>query len=130
MSRSLTVVLIAAALAAPAALVAQDPAALYAPVLGEWEMTLETPRGSFTQTLSFELDGETLGGTMSSQRGESDLTNVSFEDGTLRFDVTRNFRGNYNTQSYTAKIDGDRMEGTGSGGRGGDREFTASRKGT
>lgn len=130
MSRSLTAVLMAAALAAPAALVAQDAAALYAPVLGEWEMTLETPRGSFTQTFAFELDGDALTGTTSSQRGESDLTNVSFEDGTLKFDVTRNFRGNSNTQSYTAKIDGDRMEGTVSGGRGGDREFTASRKAT
>jgi hypothetical protein len=135
MSRSTSTFLLMVALAVPkTALQAQDAATRYAPVLGEWEMTLETQRGSFTQLFVFTLEDDELTGTLSSQRGENDMSDVSFENGVLEFSVVRNFRGNSMTQSFSAKIDGDEMTGTMSGGRGGrgggNREFTARRTST
>ena len=97
-------------------------------VLGSWEMTMETPRGSMTQVFTFVEAGGALAGTASARMGESDLQNVSFEDGTLRFEVVRNFRGNSMTQSFSAAIRGAEMNGMISGGRGGERAFTAKRR--
>lgn len=95
MSRSALVLLAAAALAVPAAeLSAQDPETRYAPVLGSWESTFETPGGTFTQTFVFRVENGALAGMVSGSRGgDTELENVSFEDGTLTFKVTREFRG-------------------------------------
>lgn len=135
MVRSAFALLAAALLAWPAAgLSAQEE------VVGEWEMSIQTGRGSFTQTFAFTMEDGALKGTVTNQMGGTervtDLSNVKFEDGTLTFDVTRTFRDNSFTQSYTATIDGDEMTGTitggrggrGGGGRGGPQEFTAIRK--
>ncbi len=65
-----------------------------------------------------------------SQRGDNPLKNVSFVDGKLTFDVERSFGERSFSQSFTATIEGDEMKGTMSGGRGGDRPFTAKRKAT
>ncbi|NIM50790.1 MAG: hypothetical protein GTN62_10350 [Gemmatimonadales bacterium] len=133
MPRSMMTVLLTAALATPAgSLAAQEESAAdrYKPVLGEWEMTMETPRGSFTQQFVFTLDGDVLKGTVESQRGSFDLKNVSFEGGRLTFELERSFGDRSFTQSFTATIEGDEMKGTFSGGRGGDRPYTATRKKT
>ncbi len=132
MSRSTLAIFLAAVLATPAALVAQDSSAASSlkAVLGEWEMTTETPRGSRTQQFVFTLDGDMLKGTVSSQRGDTPLKNVSFVDGKLTFDLERTFGERSFSQSFSATIEGDEMKGTVSGGRGGDRPFTAKRKAT
>lgn len=96
-------------------------------VLGAWEMTLETPRGSMTQTLTFVADGDELTGSATARNGSIRLQNVAFEDGRITFQVTRTLRNREITQSYSATIQGDQMTGTVSGGRGGGREFTAVR---
>ena len=94
-------------------------------------MTLETPRGSMTQTLTFVADGDQLKGTASAPNGSTELQGVAFQDGEITFQVTRTFRNREMTQSFTATIDGDHMTGTISGGRGGgQREFTAVRSTT
>ena len=127
MSRSVLTMVVSAALALPASsLVAQDAAGKYEPVLGVWESTMETPRGSFTQEFVFKLDSDKLVGTVTSQMGASDLSNVSFEDGVLKFDVLREFNGRSFSSSYTATIEGGMMKGTSSSQRG-EREFTATR---
>lgn len=96
-------------------------------VLGAWEMTVETPRGSMTQTLTFEADGQELTGSATAPNGTVQLRNISFEESRVTFQVTRSFRNREMTQSYSATIEGDQMTGTISGGRGGGREFTAVR---
>ncbi|MYH50038.1 MAG: hypothetical protein F4151_11060 [Gammaproteobacteria bacterium] len=99
----------------------------FSAVLGAWEMTLETPRGSVTQTLTFAADGDALAGSATARNGTIQLQNVAFEDGRITFQVTRTLRNREITQSYSATIEGDQMTGTVSGARGGDREFTAMR---
>lgn len=131
MKRSVPVAVLMAALMIPALLAAQESAAAkYAAVLGQWESTIETPRGAFTQTFSFSLDGDKLVGTVSGRGGETALKNVKLEEGTLTFEIERNFAGNTMVQSVTATIAGSEMNGTQSGGRGGDRPFKAAKKAT
>ena len=108
---------------------AQD-ASDFSAVLGAWEMTLETPRGSVTQTLTFVAEDDELTGTATAPNGTAQLQNVAFADGNLTFQVTRSMRNREITQSFTATIAGDQMTGTISGGRGGGREFTAVRSST
>lgn len=102
----------------------------FSAVLGSWEMTLETPRGSMTQTMTFVADGEELTGSATARNGTTQLQNVAFEEGRITFQVTRTFRNREITQSFSATIDGDQMTGTVSGARGGAREFTAVRSST
>jgi len=65
------------------------------------------------------------------QFGTTELTNITFEDGALTFDVTRTFRDNSFTQTYSGTIEGGQMTGTVEGGRGGrgggPTEFTMER---
>ncbi|MCY4647805.1 MAG: hypothetical protein OXE73_13130 [Gammaproteobacteria bacterium] len=130
MSRSIATALAVLLIPASAtALSAQNPTD-FAAVLGAWEMTLETPRGSITQTLTFAAEGDQLEGTLTAPNGSVELQEVAFQDGTLTFRVTRNMRNRQIAQSFTATIDGDQMTGTISGGRGGGREFTAMRSTT
>ena len=102
----------------------------FSAVLGAWEMTLETPRGSMTQTLTFVADGDELSGSAMARNGTIQLQSIAFEDGRLTFQVTRTLRNREITQSYSATIQGDQMTGTIPGGRGGAREFTAVRSTT
>ena len=102
----------------------------FSAVLGAWEMTLETPRGSMTQTLTFASDGDALTGSATARNGTTQLQNVSFEDGRITFQVTRTLRNREITQSYSATVEGNQRTGTISGGRGGGREFTAVRSTT
>ena len=130
MSRFIAVpILLLLASATATDLSAQD-ASDFSAVLGAWEMTLETPRGSVTQTLTFVAEDDELTGTATAPNGTAQLQNVAFADGNLTFQVTRSMRNREITQSFTATIAGDQMTGTISGGRGGGREFTAVRSST
>ena len=130
MSRFIAVpILLLLASATATDLSAQD-ASDFSAVLGAWEMTLETPRGSVTQTLTFVAEDDELTGTATAPNGTTQLQNVAFADGNLTFQVTRSMRNREITQSFTATIAGDQMTGTISGGRGGGREFTAVRSST
>lgn len=114
----------------PATGASAQTSADFSAVLGAWEMTLETPRGSVTQTLTFTAEGDELKGSAMAPNGTIQLQNVSFEDGRITFQVTRTLRNREITQSYSATIQGEQMTGTISGGRGGGREFTAVRSST
>lgn len=118
-------ILIAAAVAlalAPAALAADN-----APVLGKWESTTETPQRTFQVVFEFtEADGE-LKGAWSNPRGRSgELTNVSWDGETLKYERDIEAGGQVFRLYYEATVDGDTMTGKMTTPRG-EREFTATR---
>ncbi len=118
-------VLIAAVVAlalAPAALAADNAA-----VLGKWESTTETPQRTFQVVFEFtEVDGE-LKGTWSNPRGRSgELTNVSWDGETVKYERDLEAGGQVFRLSYEATVDGDTMSGKMTTPRG-EREFTATR---
>ena len=124
MKLGLVVVALVAALWHPQAAGAQDAQ----DVVGTWESTLETPRGTVTQEYVFVLDDRGLTGTVSGRGGPVALEDVRYEDGTLTFKVVREMRGNSRVTEITAVVDGDTLVGTLSGGRGGSRDFSAKRR--
>lgn len=107
---------------------------------GIWQVFSEGRRGSVTQTLTVQQEGSTLTGTISfagggprgGGRGAPDPIEIS--DGTVdgvsfSFTVSFDFGGGEPiTQTFTGTYEGDFMEGTIQGGRGGGaRPFMGTR---
>lgn len=86
-------------------------------VVGEWEFKNQMKAAI---TISKEADGK-LAGTWTGQRGESTLSDISFENNTLKFTQTANFNGQEMKTTYEGKVEGTKITGKGQGGRG---EFT------
>lgn len=129
MKLSASTALFLAATVFPVATAAQGSSSSpYSAFIGQWESNAETPRGVITQVFSFSMNGDQLAGTVSGRGGEVPLKNLRVEGGSLMFEIERNFGGNTMVQSVTAKVEGDELTGTMSGGRGGDRPFKAIRK--
>jgi hypothetical protein len=102
--------------------------ALAADFNGKW--TADVPgRNGNTQTVTFDfhVDGSTLTGKVTNQRGDMDISNGKVDGDTISFDTTMNFNGNSMTQSYkgmaqpdgTIKFTRAMSGGMGGGGNGG-----------
>jgi hypothetical protein len=91
----------------PKAIAAEEPAK----VGGTWEMTVETPRGTSTQTLTIQQDGGTIKGTLKGQRGEAPLEG-SIAGGKISFTVKRETPNGTFTVEYSGTVTGDSMSGT------------------
>jgi len=83
-------------------------------VVGEWEFKNQMKA---TMTISKEADGK-LAGTWSTQRGESQLSDITFEGGKLKFVQTNNFNGQEMKTTYEGKVEGTKITGKGQGRRG------------
>ena len=117
----LTAIVIAFALANSSA--AADNSA----VVGKWSMELSFQGQSRQIDLEFmEKDGELSGTVAGRQGGTNELSDVSWDGETLAFARNINRQGQEFSISYSAKIDGDEMEGTMTTPRG-ERPFTAKR---
>jgi hypothetical protein len=85
--------------------------------------------------MNLKADGDKLTGTVTSPRGDSDITDGKIDGDNISFKVVREFNGNQMTSSYKGKVDGDTihfsvtMEGGNMGGAGHAREFDAKRAG-
>ncbi len=133
-SALLTALLTAAVLAtAPAPASAQSLA-------GTWELTSETGRGTRTSTLTLAVDGMTLTGTLTftggGRRGGGggggpqsiEISGGTIEGNAFTFTVTRTFGDNSFAQVYSGTFEGNTIQGTIEGGRGGGgRPFTGTR---
>jgi hypothetical protein len=109
------------ALAFAIAAAAQDGAK----VDGSWEMTMQSQRGTMTETLTFQQDGNTLKGTAKGQRGESALEG-KVDGNKIHFSVHRTTPNGERIVEYNGTVDGDSMKGTVKFGEN-EREWTATR---
>src|SRR5207237_10620477 len=80
-------------------------------VAGDWDVTINSPQGANTVTVSFKQDGEKVSGLFKSQMGE-----LPFEGGTvtgndLKFAFTINAQGQAILIAMTGKVEGDTMTG-------------------
>lgn len=78
---------------------------------GTWAMSVETPRGTMTQTLTIQQDGGTIKGTLKNQRGDAPLAG-SVTGNKVSFTVKRETPNGTFTLEYSGTIDGDSMQGT------------------
>jgi len=89
------------------AIAADEPAK----VAGTWEMSVEGPRGTFTQTLTIQQEGSSIKGTLTGRRGESPLEG-SVTGNKISFTVQRETPNGTFTLEYAGTVDGDSMKGT------------------
>lgn len=109
------------------ATVAQDAAK----VAGNWDVSMTTQRGSFTQQLTLQQDGGKLTGTMKGRRGGDSKVEGTVDGNNIKFTVTRQTQdGQTRTQDYTGTVDGDSMKGSTTmtfGGNSNKLDWTAKR---
>ena len=98
-----------------------------AKVAGTWEMTSQGRRGTRTQTLTIQQDGNTIKGTVKGQRGEAPLEG-SVTGNKINFKITRETPNGSFTIEYTGTVDGDSLKGTSHSERF-DGEWSAKRTG-
>ena len=101
-------------------------------ITGTWDLTTSSPRGDRTITFTFAQDGNTVTGTalmpMMGRGGpggppgggepqEIEISDGSFENGTLTFSITMGMGDRSFTQTYVATtVTATTMEGTITGG--------------
>lgn len=99
-------------------------------VTGNWEMSFETPNGTRTSTWVLEQTGNTIKGTLKSQRGGNVVETPvegTMDGDTVRLVVTRERPdGQKMTMTYAGTVSGDTMKGTIKMGEN-EREWTAKR---
>jgi hypothetical protein len=85
-------------------------------VVGEWEFKSQTPARSTTATMTITKNAEgKLAGTWSTQRGESQLSDVTFEGGKLKFVLSNNFGGQDMKTTYEGGVEGTKITGKSKG---------------
>jgi len=102
---------------------------------GTWQITTEGRRGPQTLTLTLQQAGNAITGTITGGGGGGGAgapPPAAISDGTVTgaaftFTVTREFNGNSISQKYTGTYEGDMMQGSIEGGRGGAQPFTGTR---
>jgi hypothetical protein len=83
-------------------------------VVGEWEFKSQTQARSTTATMTITKSAEgKLAGTWSTQRGESQLSDITFEGGKLKFVQVNNFGGQEMKTTYEGTVDGTKLSGKG-----------------
>jgi hypothetical protein len=104
--------------------------ALAADFSGKWTADVQGRNGTQTITFNFKVDGSTLTGTVTTPRGDTDISNGKVDGDNISFDQVLNFNGNSITLNYKGTADGDTIKFTRTFGGGGDRppqEFVAKR---
>ena len=88
-------------------------AALAADVTGKW--TAQVPgRGGQMRQMTFNLkaDGANLTGSVTTQRGDSDIADGKIDGDNISFSQTMDFGGNQVKLIYKGKVSGDTIEFT------------------
>ncbi len=86
--------------------------ALAADPTGTWKWTTQSPNGEIATTLKLESKDGKLAGAYSNQFGDTTISNATFKDDVLAFDVVREFDGNKFVVKYRGKLQGDAIKGT------------------
>jgi len=121
MSRCLLLMLIAVACAIP--ILAQGDG-----VAGSWDLTLNSPQGTFNLQFNLKQDGEKLSGVVKSQRGERPVEGtVKGKDVTIKW--TTKYEDNDLPITLTGTLDGSTMKGSADYGGFAQGDFSAKRAG-
>ncbi len=99
-----------------------------ADVSGDWELTMQTQRGEFTQNIHFEQEGEKLIVTMEGRGGGEFTGEGTIKGNDIEWTITRSTPKGEFTSTYQGVVEGDSMSGTVEMGQFGSIEWTAERK--
>lgn len=80
-------------------------------VAGSWQISVENPRGTMTQTLTIQQDGGAIKGAIKGPRGEAPLEGA-VAGNKINFTVKRETPNGTFILEYAGTVDGDSMAGT------------------
>src|SRR5712692_3836899 len=103
-----------------------SPAFAQTTVVGDWEMTINSPQGSNTTKVTFKQDGEKVDGLFKGPQGELPFTGT-LTGSDLKFNFTIQFQGQPLEIAMTGKVEADAMTGKASFGGMVDGDWTAKR---
>ncbi len=85
-------------------------------VVGEWEFKSQMRKRTMnaTMTITKTEDGK-YEGTWSAQRGQSELSDITFENGKMKFVQTSSFGGQEMKTTYEGTVEGAKLTGKGTG---------------
>jgi hypothetical protein len=90
-----------------------------ADVSGEWELTIQSPRGPMTLTAKFTQEGEKLTVTMTGPRGGESSGEGTIQGNAIQWSITRKGpEGNEFTITYKGTVEGTTMSGSSENPRG------------
>src|SRR5712671_1176811 len=113
-------------IAASVAGVAISFAAMAADVSGNWNLSVETPQGTRTPTMTLAQKGEVLTGTYHSQRGDQPMTG-SIKGNAIKLSYTVGGGDRSMTINYDGTLEGDTITGKVVMGQMGEGKFTAKK---
>jgi hypothetical protein len=92
----------------------QAPPPVLDPVLGRWDLTVQSPGGPYPSWVQVQLRKETeLQGRFVGQFGSvRNVTKISYSDGTLVFEVPIQYEKNKSDLRFEGKLAGETLEGT------------------
>jgi imidazolonepropionase-like amidohydrolase len=95
---------------------------------GVWAMTVTSPQGTQSATLTLTQDGETLDGTMASQMGTLAITDGRVIGNQVSWSISMQINSQATTIAFEGTIDGTRMTGRANMGTMGSLTFTAEKR--
>jgi hypothetical protein len=102
------------------------PAVAQTTVVGDWDLTINSPQGSNTVKVTFKQDGEKVDGLFKSPQGELPFTG-SLTGDELKFTFSIPFQGQPLEISMTGKVEATTMAGKANFGGFADGDWTAKR---
>jgi len=98
-----------------------------AKVAGDWELTVQSPRGERTSPLAITQDGESITVKTQGFQGDEISGTGTVKDNDIEWTISVSTpRGDF-TLTYKGKVDGDTMTGTVEFGQMGSADWTAKR---
>lgn len=79
---------------------------------GSWEADVPARDGTRPTTFTLKADGDKLTGTISDERGDSEIQDGKISGDEISFTQERSFGGNTITFNYTGKVSGDEIQFT------------------
>jgi len=104
--------------------------AMAADVSGKWVAQMPGRNGQTREaTFTLKADGETLTGTVSGPRGDTEISEGKINGDEISFSQVMEFNGNQTKIRYKGVVSGDQIKFTRmrEGGQGNGQEFTAKR---
>jgi hypothetical protein len=95
--------------------------------IGAWELTIETPQGASTSTLTLKQEGDKLAGDLANPQMGSTPVTGTFSAGTVAVIANIDIQGTSLQLGINGKVDADTMTGSVKFGDFGEFPFTAKR---
>ena len=106
---------------------AQSKDAKSANVTGNWKLTIETPNGPGTPSVTFKQEGEDLTGTYKGRMGEAPLKGT-VKGSDIKFTIKVNAQGQDLQIDYSGTVEGDTMKGKVKFGEFGEGTFSGKKE--